>query len=185
MQLDLFPESKDIENFFRFSAIYLFVLGILILDLIAVNIPHFPEIRPPLTLITLYYWCIYRPGLIPSWLTFLLGLSLDALSGFPIGLRALLFLVFQKTITEQRKVFIGQGFMTVFGGIAIVCSLFHGLQWMLMSALNGYFFSPVPTLISCLITIALYPPLTLLFNLMHRILPFEHQPLDGTITKNA
>lgn len=167
-------DAQKTEDYLRFFAIYCVLILTLILDIVAINIPNISDIRPNLTLITLYYWWIYRPSLLPSWLTFALGLGLDALSGVLFGLHALTFVLLQKIITDQRKLFLGQPFITILTGYCVCLVLYLFIQWGISSLFYGLALPLIPIIGSIIVGIFIFPCIIVILNRLHRLLPYRH-----------
>ncbi len=97
----------------RISVSYIMIFLLFILSIVSVSHPFAGLIKAPFFLMTIYYWGIYRPTLIPAWLVFIAGCIMDFLSGFPIGLNAFIFLVVQWSVIDQRRFLMGQSFLVV------------------------------------------------------------------------
>lgn len=157
----------------RFCVPYTLIFVFWVLDMISLNIPYFQDVQPSFMLMFLFYWSIYRPTLIPSWLVFIMGLMLDLISGFPVGLQALLFVLIQRVITDQRKVFSGQPFWTVFFGYCLVAMFFNVTQYFVFGMLQGEFIKLEPVMATILLSVIFFPFVSLIMHLTHKILPFD------------
>lgn len=104
----------------------------------------------------LYYWCVFRPSLFPAWLAFLLGISIDFVSGF-LGLNAFLLVFASFVIMRQRRYLLSQPFATQWAGFMFVSLSAELLRWLVMMGVNFTFFSPVSALVSAVCSAALYP----------------------------
>lgn len=150
---------------------YLLLSIFLLLNLINIPISYAREINPYFVLMVIYYWSIYRPTLVPPVLCFTAGLLLDILSGVPLGLNAFIFVGAQWLVRDQRRFLMGQPYMTVlavFGLVAITCGLW---QWGLMGLTHMNWSLPVSGALSVIGSILLFPPVSLLLNFIHRMLP--------------
>tara|TARA_B100000242_G_scaffold287375_4_gene254128 strand:- start:1781 stop:2284 length:504 start_codon:yes stop_codon:yes gene_type:complete len=157
----------------RFCVAYCLIMIFLLLDLVSFNVPFFHEIRPSLTLMLLFYWGIYRPSMTPTWLAFVLGLFIDLVSGVPLGLNALLFVAVAYVIQSQRKIFMGQPFLSVYFGFALVSFGVKTLQWMIF-CLVGMKWVAIDTVMGAvLLGVAFFPVAFLLMNVTHKILPHD------------
>lgn len=183
MALGVLTFSKKLENFARFCVVYALIGVFVLLDLVSFNIPHFQDIRPCFTLMALFYWSIYRPTLVPAWFAFLLGILLDTMGGLPIGLNAGLFVIAQYMVSGQRKMFMGQPFITVFFGYCFVSAITLFLQWGIYALVSGSRIPVEPILGMGALGIAFFPVALLVMNASHKILPIDFsgmgsQPLD-------
>lgn len=165
--------SKKIEILLRFCATYLLLALFFFMDMISINVPYFEEIRPSFTLMSIFYWSIYRPSILPSWVAFLGGVFFDLISGLPVGLHALLFLLVQRVVTDQRKIFMGQSFFAVFVGYCVVMVGVYGLQWSLFCLVNGLIVPFEPVVGAVILGVVFFPIALLLMNMAHKILPYS------------
>jgi len=150
------------------ALLVLFVL--LALSAAPLEIAHLGEIRPVFMLMTVYYWTILRPSLLPPAVVFLIGLVLDLLSAYPLGMHALIFVVAQGLTRSQRKFLLGQSFLVIWAGFALV-ALGAGLaQWALFALFNLALLSAKPMLMSVLVSGLLFPLAALPLAMVHRAL---------------
>ena len=141
------------------------------MSLTSFSLPMTGQVRPYFILMVIYYWAIYRPTFIPPVVVFFIGLFFDFLSGFPMGIHAILFLAAQWVIRDQRLFLMGQPYIMVWIGFALTCLFVYALEWGAFSLMNQSLLSVVPVLGSFSISILLFPLITLLFILVHRLLP--------------
>ena len=83
-------------------------LVLVILNVVPTHIPGIARVLPVLPLISVFYWSIHRPHLVPAPAVFLIGLFQDGLTGAPMGLHALIFLAVQGVVLFQHKFFMGK-----------------------------------------------------------------------------
>ena len=62
---------------------------------------------PQFALISIFFWSVYQPNLMPAGAAFLLGFFIDVLSGMPLGLNALVLVLLQYAALSQRRAFVG------------------------------------------------------------------------------
>ena len=165
--------SEKAEIMARFCVPYSLIFMFWILDMISLNIPYFQDVQPSFMLMVLFYWSIYRPTLIPGLFVFIMGLVLDLVSGFPVGLHALLFVLIQRIITDQRKVFSGQPFWTVLFGYCLVSAFFNLVIYCIFGLVQGEFIALEPVLTTILLGIIFFPFVSLIMHLTHKVLPHE------------
>lgn len=154
----------------RMSAAYGLMLCLFLLDIVAAPHPLTMLFSAPFTLIALYYWAIYRPSLVPSWLAFIVGLSLDVLGGFPLGLNALLYLVLRMFLVGQRCFLMGQGFLVIWIGFVLLNTVLHAMQWMMMSAVNVHMLPMGQAALPILLGSLVFPVISAFLHLSHKIL---------------
>lgn len=156
----------------RMSAAYVLLAMLFLLNVISVPYPMSVFFKGPLILMAIYYWAIYRPTLIPPWLVFLGGILADILTGIPyLGLSAVLFLICRMAVMEQRRFLMGQGFVMVWIGFAIVNVLFHLVQFLVFSLLNLQFVPVEKAAPVLLMGMLLFPVIHVLLYASHKILP--------------
>lgn len=84
------------------------------------GIPQLSAVMPWLGLMPIYYWSIHEPRYMPYWVAFMVGFWQDALTGGPLGLFALIFVVVRHLVVGQRLVFYRKAFMVGWWGFALV-----------------------------------------------------------------
>lgn len=149
----------------------LFAVLLVILSVTPMQIPGYAVIAPSFLLMSVYYWAIYRPDVMPFILVFLLGLFQDILSGGPPGLNAWILLVAFGLVVSQRRFFIGKSFPVIWWGFMLLAAGAGSLTWVLTAILSDTVVAPQPGIFAFLMSIAVYPILTLAFAAIHRLLP--------------
>lgn len=140
-----------------------------------VQIPGYGQIAFNVGLMTVFYWSIYRPDLMPALAAFSLGLWQDILVGSPVGLHALLLLLANWAIVAQRTFFQGKSFGVIWFCFSLVTLAAAALAWLLVCALNVTLLDPLPGLFQAGLTIGVFPFMSwLLARAQHAIL----RPLD-------
>ena len=132
-------------------------LLLLLLSLVPLRIPGFSSVAPKLTLVSIYYWSIYRPDLLPVHAAFILGLLLDIVSATPIGVNALIFVMLHGFVSSRRRFFLGKGFLVTCWAFSVIGGAAIGLSWLLVSALTGHWMDMQPVLFVYFLTVASYP----------------------------
>lgn len=164
-----------LDNFARGLAPGLITLALILLTVTPTKIPGWSQVAPALVLMSVYYWAIYRPDLLPAVAVFLLGLLQDSLSGEPIGVNAFTLLVAYGLVVSQRRFFHGKSFGVVWWGFMLVAAGITTLEWLVMSTLTGGPIDPRPVLFALMLTATVYPAVAVLFIATHRVLPLpEH-----------
>ena len=155
----------------RMSIAYAFLALLFILNVVAVSFPLTGAVKAPLFLMAIYYWAVYRPRLLPPLVVFLAGCTMDLLSGLPVGMNALVFVAVQWVISGQRRFLMGQSFMMIWIGFAVVSIASVIVQWGLFGVLNLRWLPPDAFLVSGLFGIALFPLICIILHLIHKVLP--------------
>lgn len=130
--------------------------------------PYIGPVFPALTLMSIYYWSIYRPELIPAWAVFLIGIFQDVLQDTPLGLTALVLLLVHGFVMTQRRVFLGKSFLVVWWGFALVAVGANLVNWLIASFWNSTFLDFAPVFVQLLLSMALYPCLSWMFVKIQR-----------------
>ena len=147
----------------RWAMTAVFIVVLLVLSTFPFKIGHFGEIRPSFMLMAIYYWAIMRPSTLSPIATFIVGIAFDLMGGFPLGLNAMTLLIVQWGARRERKFVLGQGFIVLWMGLALV-SLGAGLfQWAVYSAFHQNFQpgSLKPVLTSVVMTTVIFPLIVL------------------------
>ncbi|MCC7038336.1 MAG: rod shape-determining protein MreD [Alphaproteobacteria bacterium] len=147
----------------RWAMTAVFIVVLLVLSTFPFKIGHFGEIRPSFMLMAIYYWAIMRPSTLSPIATFIVGIAFDLMGGFPLGLNAMTLLIVQWGTRRQRKFVLGQGFIVLWMGLALV-SLGAGLfQWAVYSSFHQNFQpgSLKPVLTSVVMTTVIFPLIVL------------------------
>lgn len=173
--MDDFNLTEKSDWLWRLMFAQCICLFFLLFDLINFSVPLMGEIRPYLFLMTIYYWAIFRPTLLPALWIFVLGILYDVVLGFPLGLHSILFLVVQYIVRRQRLYLMGQPFTLVWLGFVITCSLVALCEWGFFSALH---LQPMPFMsgmFSFLCSAVVFPFIQMMLLFNHRLLPESHE----------
>ena len=130
---------------------------------VPLHVPGFYAVAPAVTLISVYYWTIFRPDLMPASAIFAIGLFQDVLSGAPLGVNALVLLLVFAVVLGQRRFFLGKSFLVMWWGFALIVVGSLAVTWMVLSSLEGRALDPMPALFQGVVTLAVFPFLTWIF----------------------
>jgi rod shape-determining protein MreD len=174
--------SERTEAGARLIAPYSLMALLLIFSIISFSFPVTGSIKAPLLLMAIYYWAIYRPTLIPAWLVFGAGILVDLISGIgAVGVSALVFVIVQWIVTDQRRFLMGQSYLMIWIGFMLVSIVSGLMQWMIFGMLNGVWPPLEQLAFSILLGGALFPVISTLLHLTHKILP---EPRGGFTLKS-
>lgn len=168
---DRFISSENLDWLWRISIAQFFILFLLLLSIVSYSFPHTDSVRPFFILMPLYYWSIYRPSLVIPLFCFLIGLWVDIVSGFPIGLHAALFLLVNIIIKSQRLFLMGQPYPMFWLGFVIVSTSVYVSQWLFFALIYMSIPPLIDTIASNIITILLFPFVAVILTFIQRILP--------------
>ncbi len=130
---------------------------------VPLHLPGFAALAPAVTLISVYYWTIFRPDLMPAPAVFAIGLLQDILSGTALGVNALILLLVYTVVLGQRRFFLGKSFLVMWWGFALVVAGAFMAMWMMLSSLDGAILDPLPAVFEGLVTVGLFPVLTRIY----------------------
>jgi rod shape-determining protein MreD len=140
-----------------------FAFVLVILSVIPLQVPGFARVVPFLALIAVHHWTIYRPDLMPSYAVFLIGILQDLLSGTPLGVHAVVFLLVYGVVLWQRRFFVGKAFVITWLGFSIVSAVAALLTWALISAYYVSLVDPRALVYQYSLTLGFFPILAWVF----------------------
>ncbi|CAA6605776.1 Cell shape determining protein MreD [Rhodospirillaceae bacterium LM-1] len=148
----------------------LFTLFLLLVSLLPLKLPGLAGIMPPLALMGVFYWGVYRPDLLNGLSAFVIGIAQDLLFGLPIGVSALVMLLVHGFAQTRRRSFLSHGFLVVWVGFALAAAGASLLTWILVSVLAGTATNPNPAFTQFVLTVLTYPLFARLMGLAHQTL---------------
>ncbi len=166
--------SEQMDITLRFCAVYFLMFILLMFNMVFFHTPLSTSIDVPLIIMVIYYWAIYRPMLIPPILVFIIGLCLDLVSGFPVGISAFIFLIVRQIISDQRLFLTGQPFMVIWLGFILLSVAVAIVQWCLFGLIYLQWTPVKPVFLTAVAGALLFPVIAVILNLSHRVLPDLH-----------
>ncbi len=163
--------SEQIDLAMRLCVAYILMLVLFLLNMISFSTPISTTIEIPFVIIVIYYWSVYRPSLMSPLLVFIAGICLDFISGLPAGLSSFTLLIMNNVVSNQRLFLTGQPFMVVWLGFVVVGAITLLIQWFLFGLINFQWTSLQPVFLSAVSASLLFPVISLILNLSHKILP--------------
>lgn len=152
-------ESRFLKAIGRWGLGLSVLLVFFALSLTPIEVAHFGAVRPAFMLMAVYYWTILRPGIVPAPFVFVIGLTLDLLSGYPLGMNAFILVVVQWLTRVQRRFLLGQSFLLIWAGFAVIALGAGLVQWLMFALFNFEAFTIKPMLVSTIISISIFPML--------------------------
>lgn len=159
-------ESTDIQ--LRGLTPFVFTFLMVLASALPWHLPNFAPVTPAFTTIAIYYWSIYRPDKLPYAATFILAMLLDLLTGTPLGLSALVYLLLQVILNTQRTFFHSKPFLVVWWGFSLVMPGVSLVSWIIASLYFNALVPPMPFIIQAGLTISLYPLFAVVLSALHR-----------------
>lgn len=169
---------NSLENVVRLLVPMGFLAVLFLLSVTALPIPGVGLVKPALLLMCVYYWSIYRPSLMPPALCFAVGLLLDIMTGLPLGVNAMILTLVQWVVRDQRKFLMGQAYFTIWCVFALIATLSLTVQWVLYGMASSAWMPLTPLAFSLLATILLFPVVTMVLIIIHRVLPSTKKAYD-------
>lgn len=125
----------------------------------------FSYIVPILPLIPIFYWGRLQTGEISYCFVAVIGIITDAVNATPLGMSALLYLVFTAFVRSQSKYIHKEGFVVIWWYFVTLLGIICGMQWVVMSMFGGKLYAFIPAFFQVVVTACIYP-------LFHRIFDF-------------
>lgn len=135
----------------------LMTLLLLVLYLAPKHIAGLGHFMPALPLIPIFYWGLFYPHEMPYWFAFAAGLVMDAVTGTPLGMSSLLYIVFLAMVQAQGKFIVREGFILQWGYFAMLLGLASFASWLFLLAVNGQAQGFFSGFIQWILTLCCYP----------------------------
>ena len=135
--------------------------------IIPMHLPGGLEMTPLYPLMVVFFWGNHRGDLMTPGPIFFTGLTLDLLSGAPVGLWAIVFLVCHAVSLVLRDTF-GKVLYSAWALFAVTCALACALAWALWSIYSWTVQPILPFAIQGLTTVGLYPIFGVVFAFIER-----------------
>ena len=150
------------------------VLSVFFMVLLSVTylpLPFFSAISPSLPLMVIYCWVVLRPDLMPRTAVFALGLLQDAVTGVPLGLHALVYLVAHPVLLAQRRFLVRHSYLSLWWGFVLLAPSVSFVTWLLLSILRGGLFASFGVLASLMAAIVAFPVIAWVISRLRTVLP--------------
>lgn len=168
--LESYLRYENIRWFARAGIAQIFIILLLLFSMVSFSLPYTDTVRPLFIIIPIYYWSVYRPSLMPVIFVFMLGLIIDFVSGFPVGIHAIIFVIVQILIKSQRLFLMGQPYLMFWLGFAVISSGVYFFQWLFFTIRYFNLMPIADVLASNIITILLFPITALILTFIQRLL---------------
>jgi rod shape-determining protein MreD len=143
-------------------------LVLAVFSVLPLRFPDYAAVAPLLALAAVFYWTIYRPDLLPPVAVFLCGITLDLLSGAPLGVAALVFLLTRVIILPQRRFFVDRLFPFVWSGFTLLAAAVVAFLWLLGSFFAGAMLDMRAATLQWVLTVASFPAVAYLLMRVQR-----------------
>ncbi|MBT5186175.1 MAG: rod shape-determining protein MreD [Kordiimonadaceae bacterium] len=162
--------SSQQEKSLGFKAVlpFLTLVVLIVLMVLPYNISILSDTMPYLTLIGVYYWCVFKPDLLPVAAVFVLGLIQDVLLGSPFGLMPLMLIGVHQFVYMQGRQFLERDF--IFNWVIFIMLVvgYGVVYWAITSLYYRELLDYLSIIGQILVTIAFYPIITGILGLVRR-----------------
>lgn len=156
-------ENESLQKIFAIAkniSVYLLLIFLTLMNASSLPIFDLGNITPYFLLMGVYFWSLTRPSLLPFYVVFAFGLTLDFITAQVVGLNALAFLLISFVLFSQRRYLKGQSWPVLWAGYGFACifvGLLHLIVFILMNwAWPGLF----QLLATVIISVLAYPLVT-------------------------
>jgi rod shape-determining protein MreD len=157
------PQWQRLDTAARSLAPFSATVLLLILGLVPLRLPYVPPFGTSLVMVSVYYWAIHRPAMLPAPAVFAIGLLADLFGGGMLGLGALILLLAYVVAESARRWIVGANFAIVWLGYAVLEIASVLLSWLLTKILTGSSVALAPGLSGAMFGVGAYPLLATLF----------------------
>lgn len=130
---------------------------------------------PAVATISVYFWTLFRPASMPPVVVFPIGLLLDLLGYLPLGVGVLVLLAVHGFALRWQRFLARQSFVLIWIAFAGFAAAAAALCWALASLLGFRLLPPGSAAFQCVVAVALYPALVVLFSRAHRSIAAPEQ----------
>lgn len=163
--------SEYIDAFLRLCVPYVVMLLFYVLNITFLSFPLSMTLEPPLIMMTIYYWSIYRPKLIPPWLVFTAGILFDFISHMPVGLHGFIYVAARWIVTDQRLLLASQSYIAIWIGFVVLNLISVIMEWTLFGLIRFEWPPIEPAALIFASGTLLFPFISLILHLSHKVLP--------------
>ena len=142
---------------------FLLAIFLVLLSAIPFQVPGLARVMPLFSLIVIFHWGVYRAELLPAYAVLVIGFFQDALSGVPMGVHTVVYVLTYSIVLAQQRFFAGKSFYVVWLGFGLVSAGATLLIWGLVSALKGGVVDPRAVASQYALGIGFYPIIAYLF----------------------
>lgn len=161
--------EKGLRGVLPIVSIFIFIL----LMQVQYKIKLVDGLFPFLSLAAVYYWCIFKPHLVPVSAVFFLGLLQDLLSGGPLGMTPLLLILVRIAVIRQGMRLLEREFLFSWLVFFVLALVFGLSNWSISSL---YLREPQNlwnALAQSMVTIAIFPAIAWLLGWLRNLLAGE------------
>jgi rod shape-determining protein MreD len=150
-------------------------LLLLILSSAPVDVTGTSAFFPAFDVMAIYFWSSYRPTAMPYWFVFILGILRDSLEGIMLGVSPFVYLLIRLIIVSSKRLYRKENFIVVWQGLIFILIIAITLKWALLSFLIDKTLVIDYAVMQFMVSIAIYPLLHWLFNIINLAMPDSFQ----------
>ena len=148
---------RRIEFWARQTSPLSLTLFLVLVAVAPLRIPEYARVAPDFALMSVFFWTVHRPDLMRPWWAFVIGLFADILSGTPLGINALVYVLVHGALIAQHKVFRGKPFGLIWIGFGIIALVAGTIGYLAGFILTGAMIRPGLWATHVMVTFACYP----------------------------
>ena len=161
---------QRLDLFSRQLTPFLLTVLLIFISSVPYEIPNLGRVMPLLSLIAIFHWGVYRAELFPNYAVFFIGFFQDVLSGVPIGIHTLIYILAYNLILTQQRFFARKSFYIIWLGFAVVSAVVMFLLWGAISILNGVVIDFAPVISQYGIGVGMYPIISYAFSRWQQVI---------------
>jgi len=148
---------------------FLLSMGLILFNYVPSSLGISSIIRPDIGCICVFYWVLYRPDLFNMFWVFCLGLLSDMISSMPFGINIITYLTIY-TVNSITAFLYNKPFIVVWYGFAFVFIITGLIKWLIVSVYYAQFLPISRLFFTILFTIACYPVISFINDLVRKLL---------------
>ncbi len=155
---------------FWFSVPMLVTLLFVILYVLPKHAFAFSNVMPLLHMASIFYWGMLGHRQMPYWFVFAMGVLIDVVTGLPLGLSSLVYILFVVFMRMQRRFVHKEGFLINWAFFSALLLVMSGVQWLLVTSLGSTQHALLPLFMQWLITAFCYPVVSRIFDVLQALI---------------
>lgn len=128
------------------------------------RVPGLSQFIPQVAVISVFYWAIFHPRLMPFVAVFGIGILQDVLLGLPLGMSGIGLIALRYVISARFHFFARVGFIKIWMVFWASFSVYYLLHWLLAALYYNYFPLTLPVYAQYAATLLFYPACHWLYN---------------------
>lgn len=139
-------------------------VALVVLSGVPLGLPGLRGLAPAFAVPIVFFWSIWRPGLVPPPAVFALGALADLLGAAPLGVSSLTLLVLAGAVDANRRLLLRLSALQAWLAFVPYAAATLALSWLLASLMSLRLMPAEPVLVQWALTVAFYPALAFLMG---------------------